>query len=79
MGISFSIVATVDGYKMDNPYPGYGRLVANYRQEQEDFREAKEEETASIPHFIIKRHAHATGCWSARTQSESSSVAGLRP
>jgi hypothetical protein len=33
----------------------------------------------SIRHFIIERHAHVTGCWSARTQSESSSVERLRP
>jgi hypothetical protein len=48
MGMSFSIFATVDGYKMDDPYPGYGRLVADYRQEQDDFRDAKEEETARL-------------------------------
>jgi hypothetical protein len=48
MGMSFSVIAMVDGYKMDDPYPGYGRLVASYRQEQGDLLEAKEEETARL-------------------------------
>jgi hypothetical protein len=48
MGIGFSLIALADGYLMDDPYPGYGRLARYSQTAQEDFREAKEEETRTL-------------------------------
>ena len=45
MGIGFSLIALADGYLMDDSYPGYGRLTRDCQTAQNDFREAKEEET----------------------------------
>lgn len=37
LGLLFSVIATADGYKIDDPYPGYGALARRVAQVEEDF------------------------------------------
>ncbi len=48
MGFFFSLIATIDGYRMDDPYPGFGRLMKRYQDEEDDFRDAKEQEAEML-------------------------------
>jgi hypothetical protein len=48
MGISFSFGAAVDGYHMDDPYPGYGTLCSRHRDELESYREGNESEVGDL-------------------------------
>jgi hypothetical protein len=48
MGISFSLGAAVDGYHMDDPYPGYGTLCSRHRDELENYREGNEAEIGEL-------------------------------
>jgi hypothetical protein len=42
LGMIFSFGAAADGYRMDDPYPGYGSLLARHEAELEYYREEKE-------------------------------------
>lgn len=42
VSIAFASLAVLDGYKMDDPYPGYGRLTRRLHQAQDDFDDEKE-------------------------------------
>jgi len=48
MGIGFSLIAVADGYLMDDPYPGYGRIARDCQIAEDEFRETKEEETQRL-------------------------------
>jgi len=41
VGIFFSLIAFADGYHLDDPYPGYGRLARRREAYSEQFRDAK--------------------------------------
>jgi hypothetical protein len=41
VGIFFSLIAFADGYHLDDPYPGYGRLARRREACLEQFRDAK--------------------------------------
>ena len=64
MGIAFSLIGAFDGYRMDDSYPGYGRLFAICQQALDDFRDAKEEESnllAELKDHIFDRLDRHTG------------------
>lgn len=46
LGVSFSVAAMVDGYKSDDPYPGYGRLQRLNDECRDDFSHTCERMTA---------------------------------
>ncbi len=48
LGMSFSFIAAADGYKIDDPYPGYGVLIARHEAELEHYREVKETEAEEL-------------------------------
>ncbi|HEY9788370.1 MAG TPA: hypothetical protein V6D17_23475 [Candidatus Obscuribacterales bacterium] len=41
LGISFSVLAAVDGWKMDDPYPGYGHLTRKLNEINQDYTDRK--------------------------------------
>ena len=43
LGFGFSILAASDGFKMDDPYPGYGRVERQRNQILEDYADSKAE------------------------------------
>jgi hypothetical protein len=43
LGIVFSIVAFVDGYKTDDPYPGYGKIARRLDRARDEFAAARRE------------------------------------
>jgi hypothetical protein len=43
LGVAFSIIALVDGWKMDDPYPGYGRLARKQQTLNDDYAATKSE------------------------------------
>jgi hypothetical protein len=69
MGFFFSLIATIDGYRMDDPYPGFGRLMKRYKDEENDFRSAKEQEAEVLTRQKedqLRRLDHATNEIAAR-------------
>ena len=48
IGVAFSLIAFVDGYGLDDPYPGYGRLARRRDSSLESFREIKAERTETL-------------------------------
>ena len=43
LGCSFSLISAVDGYNMDDPYPGYGHLAQRFDLSLEDYMSQKQE------------------------------------
>jgi hypothetical protein len=43
LGCSFSLIAAVDGWNMDDPYPGYGHLAQRFDLSLEDYTSQKQE------------------------------------
>jgi hypothetical protein len=43
IGLLFGCIACVEGYKWDDPYPGYGSLHRRLKQAQDDFNKVKAE------------------------------------
>jgi hypothetical protein len=43
LGCSFSLIAAADGWKMDDPYPGYGHLYRRFEHSREDYTTQKQE------------------------------------
>jgi len=48
LGISFSIVAAADGWKMDDRYPGYGALARRVEEANEEYRVQKDQVIAEL-------------------------------
>jgi hypothetical protein len=48
IGVAFALIAFVDGYGIDGPYPGYGRLARRRDLSLENFREIKTERTEAL-------------------------------
>jgi hypothetical protein len=48
LGFSFSIVAAADGWRMDDPYPGYGALARRREEANEEYRTQKEQLMAEL-------------------------------
>jgi hypothetical protein len=42
VGVLFATIAAVEGYRIDDPYPGYGRLSRRLEKAREDYAEEKE-------------------------------------
>jgi hypothetical protein len=42
MGLSFSLLALLDGFKMDDPYPGYGRISRDRDSSETDYANTKD-------------------------------------
>lgn len=40
MGIFFAVIALLDGYNFDDPYPGYGSLARRLEEAQDDYQSA---------------------------------------
>lgn len=43
LGLAFSIIALLDGWKMDDPYPGYGRLARKQQLLNDDYAATKKD------------------------------------
>jgi len=41
MGLFFSLVATIDGFKIDDPYPGYGKINRKHEEIIQDYTDEK--------------------------------------
>jgi hypothetical protein len=37
LGIAFTVIGIIDGYRFDDPYPGYGRFYLEHTQRQTDY------------------------------------------
>lgn len=42
VGIIFASIAAIDGYRFDDPYPGYGRISRRWEKAEEDYADEKE-------------------------------------
>jgi hypothetical protein len=58
LGCSFSLIAAADGWKMDDPYPGYGHLSRRFNHSYEDYTSEKQELMSELEE--IKNAAIAT-------------------
>ena len=58
LGISFSIIAAMDGWIMNDPYPGYGRRAKAHRDAAEDYTREKEDLLGELED--IKKEAEKT-------------------
>lgn len=43
LGMIFAGIAAIDGYRFDDPYPGYGRISRRWKDAESEFVEEKEE------------------------------------
>ena len=43
LGIAFALIAAIDGFKLDDPYPGYGKITRRTQEADDEFHEAKGE------------------------------------
>ena len=43
LGIGFSCIAAVDGWRMDDPYPGYGALARRVEERSQEYTEQKDQ------------------------------------
>jgi hypothetical protein len=48
LGCSFSLIAAVDGWNMDDPYPGYGHLAQRFDFSLEDYTSQKQDLSAGL-------------------------------
>jgi hypothetical protein len=56
MGCAFSLMAAIDGFKMDDPYPGYGPLYRCYSSILNDYTEFKQNLMSDLE--SIRDNAH---------------------
>ena len=55
MGLFFWLVAAVDGFKMDDPYPGYGKISRKHEEIIQDYTNEK----ANIISDLSRTRDHA--------------------
>lgn len=48
LGFAFSLIAAADGYKMDDPYPGYGSLTRRRDRCRDEYTEQKQELSSEL-------------------------------
>jgi len=48
LGFSFSLIAAADGWRMDDPYPGYGHLAQRFEGSLDDYTSQKQELSSGL-------------------------------
>ena len=80
LGLAFWIIALLDGWKMDDPYPGYGRLARKQQLLNDDYAATKKdllEELEGIRDEAVKKLNQIAGDIQRR-KSEYEAILGAR-
>lgn len=89
LGIIFALVAAVDGYLFNDPYPGYGRIAKRYEDARHDYMDDKSDLMDHLAELrddeldgidVIKNHIEAQSgliqnviSWSKKSETEAKS------
>ena len=84
MGMAFWLIACVDAFKMDDPYPGYGPVSRASEAALEAYQEAIEGATAELTGIkqravdVINRLAEGESHYVSKRQGRQSQIASMR-